>query len=120
MVSRCGSRLPRNHKVLTSPPEAMVFLDDKNVGVTPLILPRVAVGPHRLKVVLKDHASTKREVTLSYDDWDRGGQVPLKEEFALALAAVTLQVAGIVDGATIFIEAGERRQRSHPASTRSK
>ena len=37
-------------KVKSSPPGAQVYLDDRPVGTTPLLLPRVAVGTHKLRL----------------------------------------------------------------------
>jgi hypothetical protein len=102
-------------KVLSTPPEAEVFLDGKKVGETPLVLKEVAAGERELRVKLQDHAEETRRVMLSYDAWDRGGRAPFKEEFELKLAPVSLVLEGLAAGSVVLVDGAEASARSEQA-----
>jgi serine/threonine-protein kinase len=69
-------------KIQTTPPRAMVFLDGKKAGRSPLALKELlASRRHALRVELKGFATESREV--KPEDWPEALEDPLVIEFAL-------------------------------------
>lgn len=75
--------------LVTSKPEATVYIDDEPSGKTPLRLPRVSAGPHTIEVRAKGFTPAQREVKV-----ERGKET--KVNVVLVAAAVAPVVAAPV------------------------
>lgn len=82
-----GASLQMGSLLVTSKPEASVYVDDELTGKTPLRLPRLAAGSHTIEVRARGYAPTQREV-----------KVQPGKEARLAVVLVTAAAAPVVDG----------------------
>lgn len=100
---------PVKLKVFSTPPEARVYIDDEEVGVTPLVLPSVRSGKCRIRLVLHQYRDHEDEVSLSYEEYEAGGRAPLKYEVELVPFVVGLTITGLPDEADVLID-GVRKE----------
>ncbi|OGQ90350.1 MAG: hypothetical protein A2289_26390 [Deltaproteobacteria bacterium RIFOXYA12_FULL_58_15] len=83
---------PVKLKIISSPPEASVFFDGEAVGQTPVILPEVRAGKHRVRLEMEEHLPSDEVITVSYDEYEKGGRVPIKYEATLTRKLFVLPV----------------------------
>jgi hypothetical protein len=89
-------------KVLSEPPEALVFLDGEKVGATPLILAEVAAGAHTVRLEHDDCWPHEEELSLSHEEYEKTGGVPFKLQVSLESRPripipLSLSVGGVVE-----------------------
>lgn len=89
--------LPARLKVVSSPEQAKVFLDNDYQGKTPLDLASVAPGKHTLRIELAGHAPLVRTVTLA-----NGAEST--EEFRMDSVLGRLEVTSAPPGAKISVD----------------
>ena len=92
---------PGKIEVRSEPPGAKVFIDDAEVGVTPLVVEAAAVGPHKVRLLLADHADWSQEVTVK----PAGAAVIVGTLSGLPGA---LEVVSTPAGGTVFVDGRER------------
>lgn len=89
-------------KVFSTPPDASVFVDGRDVGRTPVVVPDLAAGPHSVTLELEGYLTATTHVDLSADDFERSGGVPQKLEVALQRRLILLPVQlGVAVGSYI-------------------
>ena len=89
--------LPARLKVVSTPEQARVFLDNDYQGKTPISISSVAAGKHEIRLELSGFAPVTRSVTLT-----RGGEAT--EEFTLASVLARLEVCTKPAGAKILVD----------------
>ena len=85
-------------EVLSTPPEATVLLDGKEVGTTPLVLPGVDAGKHVLQLRRKGHVTARREVVLGADEPRRSINVTLVRAGVIVVTSDPAGAAVLLDG----------------------
>ena len=85
-------------EVLSTPPEATVLLDGKEVGTTPLVLPGVEAGKHMLQVQKNGHVTARREVVLGADEPRRSINVTLVRAGVIVVTSDPAGAAVLLDG----------------------
>ncbi len=87
-------------KILSTPPDATVYLDGAVRGTTPLVAADVAAGLHTVRLEAPGYLPLEQSITLSREEYERGGEVPLKVELALREHVTLLPVpVGVSAGA---------------------
>lgn len=98
-----GAAPPVKLKVISTPPDAEVYLDDVAVGVTPLLLSDVSAGVHDLRITAKGHRTYAERLALSHAEFESSGRAPFKVEVSLAShlespLPIAVAVGPVVDG----------------------
>lgn len=88
--------LPARLKVVSSPEQARVFIDNDYQGKTPVTFP-AAAGRHELRIELAGHAPLTRTVTL-----ENGGEAT--EEFRMESVLGRLEIVTTPPGARISVD----------------
>ena len=89
--------LPARLKVVSTPEQARVFLDNDYQGKTPVSISSVAAGKHEIRLELSGFAPVTRPVTLA-----KGGEAT--EEFTLSSVLARLEVCTKPAGAKILVD----------------
>jgi len=100
--------LPAELVVETTPPGAKVFLDGTLRGETPLTLPDVPQGEHRLRIELRGYEPVERPITLT-----RAGRY--RETFSLVRNSGVLVIITTPAEAEVFLD-GERVGTTPPSA----
>jgi hypothetical protein len=79
-----ASAPPVTIKILSTPPEAEVLLDDQPVGKTPLILPDVQAKSHSIALRLAGYVTHRETIQPSFDEFERSGHAAITYDIALA------------------------------------
>ncbi|MBI5511040.1 MAG: PEGA domain-containing protein [Deltaproteobacteria bacterium] len=74
---------PVKLKVLSTPPEARVFVDGEEVGTTPLLVSEVRPGKRQVRLKLDEYRTHETTVDLSYAEYEKAGKTPFKLEVTL-------------------------------------
>ncbi len=82
--------------VHSDPDGAAVALDGAHVGETPLLMPRVALGQHRITVTKPGFQSKTVEIEVP-------NAVPQRVDVALVTDSATLRVSTVPDGAEVLL-----------------
>lgn len=104
VLSLQGKQPPVRVKIVSSPPDARVFFDGQEVGLAPLLLPDVASGSHRVRVLLMNYRDYEETLEFSYDAYERAGKVPFKLDVTLKPRPVQLVITGLPDGAGVVLD----------------
>ncbi len=99
--------LPGSIRVVTTPPGATVYLDDRRIGTSPTTVLDLAAGPHRIRVLHDGYDPVARTVELALGE-------SRTEEFLLAADAGTIRVSSRPAGAEVFVD-GASRGSTKPA-----
>ena len=93
--------MPGKIEVRSEPPGAKVYLDEVPVGTAPMAIEKAAVGPHRVRLVLEDHAERVQEVTV------KAGNTAFVTGSLTGLPGA-LEVHSAPAGGTVFVDGQER------------
>jgi hypothetical protein len=77
---------------LSTPPDAVVYLDDVLLGQRPVIANDVQAGPHQLRLSAEGYRIHEETIALSHEGYVRGGEVPLNVEVTLEEHVTLLRV----------------------------
>ena len=117
-VSVAMKKVKGQLEVHSTPPEATVMLDGKEVGTTPLVLPGVEAGGHVLELRRKGYVTARREVVLGADEPQRSESVTLVRAGVLAVTSDPTGAAVLLDGkaagptpARLSVAPGDHRLR---------
>jgi hypothetical protein len=75
--------VPVKVKIISNPPDAIAYLDGREVGVTPLAIDDARSGEHRLRLEAEGYLPYDEPVTFSGEAFEQGGGEPLKIEATL-------------------------------------
>jgi len=85
-------------EVLSTPPEAKVLLDGKEVGTTPMVIEAVEAGRHVIEIRKKGHVAVRREVILGVKDVKKSVSATLRQTGVISVATDPAGAVVSVDG----------------------
>ncbi|MBM4044054.1 MAG: PEGA domain-containing protein, partial [Planctomycetes bacterium] len=89
--------LPATLQVTSTPEKATVFLYDRYIGLTPVTVPQVAVGPHALKLVKRGYEAWAEPVLVLPDATEVRATLKAK-------ASAQLSVTSTPDRADVYVD----------------
>ena len=85
-------------EVLSTPPEAKVLLDGKEVGSTPMVIEAVEAGRHVVEIRKRGHVAVRREVILGVEDVKKSVNATLRHTGVISVATDPAGAVVSVDG----------------------